>query len=463
MTDQPGVTDVVARFVAEADLGPIAGAVDAVVAGVLLDTVGVSLAGERSGAAEAVRRFTGVRSSFPVPADATGVRRANAALLGGTTAHSLDFDDYAHMGHASAVLIPALLAMDGAVAEPRAFADAYAVGFEVWERIARWAQAHYASGFHTTATVGTIGAACAVSRLLGADAREVAGAIGLAGSLAGGLLAAFGTDLKPVQAGLAASAGVQAALLVRAGLAGPLDSLDLPVGFLGAYLGPGSAADAAKTLLELGELAADPSTAAVLIRPPAAKPYPCCAATHGAIEAALRLRGQAGLGPGVLPEAIIVTTPTVNYADALRYHDPATPLEAKFCMEYCVAASLAGGEVGLAQFTGEALGDDHVRGLLRLVRIETDAALNELFWTGKVPARVEVIIRGQSFTVEVDDPVGGQTKPMRLADIRAKFRRTAAGHLGGEQIETIDAASGSLGELLLAIRAVAESRADQNA
>jgi aconitate decarboxylase len=153
-------TRSVAEFVARASLGEALAHVEDVVAGALLDTYGVSLAGDATQAAQAARGLTGIQGLYDVAANATGSARADAAMLGGTAAHALDFDDYAHMGHASAVLIPTLLALSGERYGPSRFAEAYAAGYEVWERIARSAQPHYAAGFHTTATVGTLGAAC---------------------------------------------------------------------------------------------------------------------------------------------------------------------------------------------------------------------------------------------------------------------------------------------------------------
>jgi len=459
-------TELTAGFVAGASSEKCAGDVEAVVSRALLDTFAVSLAGQESQAAAAVRGLTGTGSSagagsWPgtggwarLDPDATGSARADAALLGGTAAHALDFDDYAHMGHPSAVLIPALLALDGGRLGPRRFAEAYAVGYEVWERIARWTRPHYAAGFHTTATVGTIGAACSAARLLGLDADQTAAAIGVAGSLAGGLLAAFGTALKPVQAGLAAAGGVRAALLVREGLSAPLDSLDSGSGFLAAYLGAGPAAGARQSLAELAEVLARPAAAAVLAKPPAAKPYPCCAATHGAIEAACGLRARIGLADRELPDQITVSTPTIGYADALTYHQPVSGLEGKFSMEYCVCAALVHGQVGLAQFTPEAMADPAVLAMMARVRIQTEARLDEWYLAGQVPARIEITVRGSQYAAEVEDPVGGQTKPMQLPDIAAKFGAIAAGRLEPERISQVIEASASLGALLQAVQVV---------
>lgn len=454
-------TRSVAEFVARASFGEALAHVEDVVAGALLDTYGVSLVGDATQAAQAVRGLTGIQGLYDVAANATGSARADAAMLGGTAAHALDFDDYAHMGHASAVLIPTLLALSGERYGPSRFAEAYAAGYEVWERIARSAQPHYAAGFHTTATVGTLGAASCAARLLAFDEAQVAATVGVAGSLAGGLLAAFGTDLKPVHAGLAASGGIRAALLVREGLAAPLDSLDAPAGFLTAYLGPGPAAESRRSLAQIAGLL-DGLGPAVLTKPPAAKPYPCCAATHGAIEAALDLRSRIRLAPDERPDLVSVVTPTLNYADALAYHEPRTALEGKFCMEYCVSVAFVRGHVGLAHFTDEAVIDADVRRMMQRVRIETDPRLNDWLLAGMVPARIEVSARGETYVVEVDDPVGGQTKPMRQPDIVRKFRANAAGRLPAEQVDRIAEASASLGGLLTAVRAALTDASQQH-
>jgi len=142
-----------------------------------------------------------------------------AALANGTAAHALDFDDNFDpaKAHASAVLVPAILALaEQERASGRACLDAYIAGLQIMGRVGQGVNpAHRNRGWHATGTVGAIGAAAACARLLRLPEREAAFALSIATSLAGGFMAQFGTMTKPVHAGFAAQAGVMAAASAR--------------------------------------------------------------------------------------------------------------------------------------------------------------------------------------------------------------------------------------------------------
>src|SRR5690606_29257752 len=167
---------------------------------------------------------------------------AAAALLNGTFGHSLDFDD-THSDsslHPSAPVVPAALAaaeMTGASGAD--LLAAVVVGFEVCCRLgmALDPAAHYARGFHPTATAGTFGAAAAAGRLLGLDADRMASAFGVAASQASGSLQFLvnGAWNKRYQVGEAAMKGLMAATLAAEGFVGAADAIDGKHGFLGGY------------------------------------------------------------------------------------------------------------------------------------------------------------------------------------------------------------------------------------
>src|SRR5204862_933988 len=161
---------------------------------------------------------------------------ADAALANGTAAHALDFDDmcFVSLAHPSAPLVSGALAVAEMIGAPgRALLDAYVVGFEIEARLGRVMNPrHYQRGWHCTSTLGTIGAAAAASRLLGLDATRTAHALSIAASEASGLKENFGTDVKPLHAGLAARNGVHAALLAKNGMKASERAIDGPQGFL---------------------------------------------------------------------------------------------------------------------------------------------------------------------------------------------------------------------------------------
>ena len=158
---------------------------------------------------------TGVRLSAPA-----------AALVNGAAAHAMDFDDYEILAstHPSAVIVPALLAIsDVRTSSLRSLLAAYLVGYEAIICLGRMLDGyeHYLAGWHATSTIGPIGAAAAVAKLIGVDGESAANALSIAMSTSAGIKVQFGTGIKPVHAGFAARAGVEAALLAESAGPGP--------------------------------------------------------------------------------------------------------------------------------------------------------------------------------------------------------------------------------------------------
>jgi 2-methylcitrate dehydratase PrpD len=197
-----------------------------------------------------------------------------AALVNGTISHALDYDDthFAHIGHLSVGVLPAVMAC-----EPKtgpAVLDAACIGFEVSTRAGLWlGRAHYQAGFHQTATAGAFGATAAVARLRGLDVGQVAHALGLAATRAAGLKSQFGTMGKPMNAGLAAECGVICADLAGRGFVSNPKALDGPQGF-----GPTHAGEAQASAWQgLGEVWKMAEVSHKL--------HACCHGLHAMIEA----------------------------------------------------------------------------------------------------------------------------------------------------------------------------------
>ena len=270
---------------------------------------------------------------------------ASAALLNGYAGHALDFDDVhsSVRGHPGTVLLPALFALADSLPSTTALdlLDAYIVGVEAMARLGlALGSKHYETGFHNTATLGPLGAAAACARLLKLDAAATENALGLAATQAGGLRLQFGSEAKPLHAGLAARAGLFAAQLAQAGLQGAPGVLEAPIGFLDAY-GFG-AADAQRALADWG--------APWQIVTPGLyfKPYACCTATHYAADAALALRAEHQLRANDIAAVRVVFPPAGD--TPLTVTDPATGLEGRFSVEYVLAAALVDGALGLSLF-----------------------------------------------------------------------------------------------------------------
>jgi 2-methylcitrate dehydratase PrpD len=190
----------------------------------LIDWMGCAIAARQEPVAHVVRRLANDEGGAP-QAHLVGGGRAPArmaALVNGTVSHALDYDDthFAHIGHPSVAVVPSALAIAERVgADGAAFQDAALIGAELSVRVGLWlGRGHYQIGFHQTATAGAFGAAAAAGRLMGFNASQMGAAMGLVATRASGLKAQFGTMGKPFNAGIAASNGVEAALLVANGL-----------------------------------------------------------------------------------------------------------------------------------------------------------------------------------------------------------------------------------------------------
>lgn len=301
---------------------------------------------------------------------------AAAALVNGTAAHALDYDDVAMSAHPSAVLVPAVMALaDEFGASGREMVTAYAVGYELWADLARRDQDHHhRKGWHPTAVFGTLGAAAAAAKLLRLEAEASARAVGIAASLSSGLMANFGTMTKPLHVGWAAQSGVRAAKLAQAGLTCALDVLEHPQGFLSAFSPNGR--------VELG-----PPEGGAFDRDRAAewrlgaqglniKKYPLCYSTHRSIDGMLDLLSQRPLRSEDIDE--IVVTMGATQAAVLRNSRPTTALEAKFSEEFAMAAAVVFGRVGLAELDDRHVTRADVQDVMRKVRVETTDAEDPL-------------------------------------------------------------------------------------
>jgi 2-methylcitrate dehydratase PrpD len=383
------------------------------------DCLGVAVAGSATDQARRVRDVIALLGGHPQASllgTGTKTNVTGAALVNGTAAHALDFDDSNHplYGHPSCHLVPALLALaEWGGASGTEFVRAYLVGFEFEVRLARAVNtAHYLSGWHATATLGTLGATAACARLLSLGPEATGHALGIAASLAGGLRENFGTDTKPLHAGLAAERGVTAALLGRSGATASSTALSGRDGFC-SVLGGG----VEPRLEELDPTRfGDPWE----ITEPyglGIKQFPSCAATHAAIEATIEAAG----GPVGVDQIVRVRVGTNEMAPGVLVHQrPATGLEGKFSLEHCVAVALLDGTVDLGHFEDAAVSRDDVQVLLP--RIEPYIG-DRLRGQTEYPADVELeLADGSVRRAAVEVARGKVCRPLPDQALLAKYR-----------------------------------------
>ena len=392
-----------------------------------IDLVAVAVPGSVS---EAARRTAGALSRWgDGPATVIGQPRGLAApwaaLANGTAGHALDFDDNFDpaKAHATTVLAPAILALaQERGGSGRQCLDAYIAGLQIMGRVGQGVNPlHRNRGWHATATVGALGAAAAGARFLKLDAERAAHAISMATSMAAGFMSQFGTMTKPLHAGLAAKAGVMAASLAEAGMTAGRETLDSPTGMNRLMVGQDYEAQRdSLTHVEHGqtlrfETAHVGEPLLILSSGLKVKRFPNCASTHRSLDGLLAIRAEQGLRPEMVAH-IEAWLPVTHYNN-LMHHDARTALEAKFSLEYALAAGLVSGNCTLRDFSATAVMRPEVRALYDILHI-TPVDKPE----GEFPTRIQVTLKdGRRFEKSMAMPVGSIAAPFTMAQYWEKF------------------------------------------
>lgn len=366
-----------------------------------LDWLGCACAGSGERAAEAVRAL-----GDEVPA---------RVAFAGAAGHVLDYDDTLPDGvaHVSAPCAPAALVLGAELdLSLGVMLEAFAEGWEAMAAVATASHpALYDGGWHPTAVCGPIGAAIVAARLLELSAPQGEHAVALAVLRAGGTRGAFGSDGKAIQVGLAAAAGVQAALLARAGAVVDARALHGPLGFegvLGAVVPLEGTADGV-------QVAAGAADGARAIDHNWIKLHPSCLGTHAPIDAAVQAR-EGGYRADVAP--IVVTVhPVARQAAHLDHVEDG--LAAKFSIPYCVAHTLAHGSPGVRDF---AALDAATRERSAGIRVVVDESLPEFG---------AVLSGGGRELARIPCPRGAPERPASPADLAAKLSDLAGDRLNG--------------------------------
>ena len=388
----------------------------------MIDVAGLCAAARHTGYVRAC--LASVLSDGPVTAIGHS-RRMNAydaALVNGTAAHGEDFDDTFEGGpvHAGAVIVPAVLAaaqqreLDG-----DAVIKGIAAGVEIMCRMSLVApQAMHKAGFHPTAVIGALAAAAAVGAAIGLDAPRIARAMGIAGSLASGIIEylADGSWTKRLHAGSAAQAGLRSAFLAEAGFIGPPTVLEGPHGFYRAF-GPSVKPEFSHLLKDLGTHWVTDSIAF--------KPFACGTMTQPYVDCAIDLARD-----GVLADDIVSIVCEAGEGTVHRLWEPLALKQAppngyagKFSTPYCIAAGFIDGDAGLGQFTGERTQDPAMRALAAKVSFVVDPANP---YPREFTGHIRAVLRdGRVIEKRRAHMRGGAHEPLSAAAILAKFHANA--------------------------------------
>ncbi|MEM7506718.1 MAG: MmgE/PrpD family protein [Pseudomonadota bacterium] len=326
-----GVTADLARWIARGDDPPTPRARRATVQA-MLDWTGVTIAGASDPLVDLLIADASAQTGpgqHPIIGTRTYLPSDAAARIMGAASHALDFDDINKRmrGHPTVVILPAILAAledhSGA-----ATVDALVTGTEIACVLGEMmGEPHYAQGFHTTATVGTVAAAAGVCRLMGASTEDTARALALAATQASGLRAVFGTMAKPLHAGLAAEAGFRAARWAMQGMTAPMDGIEAAQGF-----GPVLSESFRPIAIRADRLAPFGVEENVFKR------HAACYYTHSAIDAAKSLAGEDMLQPNDIRSVHIGLQPGLH--SVCDIVGPTTGLEVKFSVRHLVAMAI---------------------------------------------------------------------------------------------------------------------------
>ena len=379
-----------------------------------------------------------------------GLSAPMAALVNGTSAHAIDFDDNFDpaKAHATAVLAPALLALaEDDDLEGRALIDAYIVGLQIMGRVGQGVNPfHRNRGWHATATVGTVGCAAGCARLLGLNPGETAHAISISTSLCGGFMSQFGTMTKPLHAGFAASAAVKAALFARAGVTAGDQTLHGVHG-MGTLMVGQDVESLRASMVGRAEHGQTVTFATKNIGSPLmieayglkVKRFPNCGSVHRSLDGLLALKEKYGFTADNVRE-VFVRAPASHLRN-LKYERPVNSLEAKFSLEYGVSVALLRGQAGLAEYADDLIMDPDIQSMLTVTRKEYVEKMESEF-----PTEVHVELNdGRRFFTSVKMPVGSTAAPLTQTQLAAKFDACTNDYLSKKEQEAIRSMLNNLG------------------
>jgi 2-methylcitrate dehydratase PrpD len=385
----------------------------------ILDTLAVTYAGRIEDAVQRLQSSldpVGGLSAVPSLWGHEHYAPIDAALLYGIASHILDYDDVSMLSvcHPSAPVLSALLALAPSVKPTGAeLVDAFAIGTEVLIRLGQaMGFRHYMLGFHATGTFGAVGAAAACARLLKFDRVHAGHSISIAASMSSGIQKNFGSMVKSLHVGIAASNGLRAVRLAQSGVEGARDAIE-GKGYLFAY--SGGETEAWRDSLFLGAPFA-------MVEPGfEQKRYPCCYMLHRMIQATLNLVRETGVKLDDVASAR-VDMPKGG-TKPLIHPFPKSGLNALFSGPHAIVAGLADGRIDLSSFNDEAVMRPNIQSRLRDVQvIESADDLPAGMTIGDAPVTVTLMLtNGSSLAHTIKVSPGSKGDPLTPAQLEAKW------------------------------------------
>ena len=418
-----GATETIARWVVNTGYEDIPPDAIRVANESCFDLLGVILAGSVQPVGQIIQKYVADQRAAPEATVLSGGGQstlANAALANGTMGHALDYDDFGGFGHPTVAIFPALLAIgEHSGATGRDLLEAYVIGCEVGlalQHATKYKQMD--KGFHATAVIGRLACAAACAKLMRLDEAQTITALGIAGSMASGLIHNFGTMTKPLHAGLTGRDGITAAQLAQAGLTAGDQVVEHPFGFAATVLGTG--------IYDLDEMAANlgrpfRTQDALII-----KKYPCCGGNHAMLDSLFSLMRDHNFTADDVANAEIDQS---YYSVVMLYQEPDDDLKGKFSAKYNVAAALVDGAVKIDTFTQEKIDAPVMSDAMDKVRTRVMAKSEELLTNSEDGLKVKITLkdgRVLEHTTSRAGILGSQQNPWGFDSIKAKFEENVA-------------------------------------
>lgn len=389
----------------------------------VLDYIGVAIPGSTQAVTQnliewAIHRSWGKSAS--IIASNLKMDVEHAALINAAAGHALDFDDtsWATIGHPTTVILPALLA----VAEERDNSGkdlliAYITGVEVAHKVADLMMPEASErGWHTTGIFYSFGTAAAICQLMRLDEEMTTRALALSLSRASGIRSNFGTQSKPYHAGMAAKAGLEAVSLAQSGVTSSPTAFEGQDGFIQCFAGE-----------ELADKARNFSTPVMFgvewdisTRGYAFKKYPNCSGNHPACDVLLEFLEHNSIDAEDI-ESIHCGVSLLGPKELVS-HQPKTAIEARFSLEFSIAAAFIYGQITLDEFIEEEIQDPRIQALMQRITMAVDDELAKFGFIGTAPVKIWITKKdGEKLFLENDLARGNREKPFTDEEFVDKF------------------------------------------
>ena len=405
----------------------------------ILDTVGIIIrarhdAESTSSLVSAIEKLEMSNGSCQVFSDNKSYSPSAAALLNGTLAHSLDFDDThaeASLHSSAPILAAALAAAEMNKSSGQQLITACVVGYEIQIRLglAGGSSSHYKKGFHPTATCGIFGAAAAAGYLMGLTKEQYISAFGIALSQSAGSMQ-FLTDgawTKRSHVGQAAQNGLSCAIMAAEGFKGPSKAFEGQWGYFHSYASGG---DMEKAIDGLGKKFETLNLGV--------KPYPSCRYSHAAIDGIIELKNELGFSTAELDDIDIGLSETALNIIGYPLSDKQNPksvVDGQFSMPFCAAVTVKSGGLKWDDYKNH-LNDRDTLSLCNKIKVSPDKDAEECC-PEYMSAKVKVVVKGKKYEKFVKIPKGEPENFMEDSEFISKFRSLTEPYLSNERINQL--------------------------